>query len=308
MKQILQSLKTGKTEVTEVPIPSLHQGELLVQTSKSLISAGTEKMLVEFGRAGWLEKAKQQPDKVKLILDKIKTDGLSPTLESVFAKLEQPLPMGYCNAGRIVKVGNNAKGFREGERVVSNGKHAEYVSVPPLLCAKVPDSVTDEEASFTVLGSVALQGIRLAKPTLGECVVVMGTGLIGLLSIQLLRAHGCRVLAIDFIESRLKMASEFGAEVLNISEVNDPIEAVRNFSRGQGADAVLITVSSKSNQPIEQAAKMSRKRGRIILVGVTGLELSRTDFYEKELTFQVSCSYGPGRYDPSYEEKGMTTQ
>lgn len=304
MKQILQSLKTGKTEVTEVPIPSLHQGELLVQTSKSLISAGTEKMLVEFGRAGWLEKAKQQPDKVKLILDKIKTDGLSPTLESVFAKLEQPLPMGYCNAGRIVKVGNNAKGFREGERVVSNGKHAEYVSVPPLLCAKVPDSVTDEEASFTVLGSVALQGIRLAKPTLGECVVVMGTGLIGLLSIQLLRAHGCRVLAIDFIESRLKMASEFGAEVLNISEVNDPIEAVRNFSRGYGADAVLITVSSKSNQPIEQAAKMCRKRGRIILVGVTGLELSRADFYEKELTFQVSCSYGPGRYDPSYEEKG----
>ena len=178
------------------------------------------------------------------------------------------------------------------------------MSVPPLLCAKVPDSVTDEEASFTVLGSVALQGIRLAKPTLGECVVVMGTGLIGLLSIQLLRAHGCRVLAIDFIESRLKMASEFGAEVLNISEVNDPIEAVRNFSRGQGADAVLITVSSKSNQPIEQAAKMCRKRGRIILVGVTGLELSRTDFYEKELTFQVSCSYGPGRYDPSYEEKG----
>ena len=156
-------------------------------------------MLVEFGRAGWLEKAKQQPDKVKLILDKIKTDGLSPTLESVFAKLEQPLPMGYCNAGRIVKVGKNAKGFREGERVVSNGKHAEFVSVPPLLCAKVPDSVTDEEASFTVLGSVALQGIRLAKPTLGECVVVMGTGLIGLLSIQLLRAHGCRVLAIDFI-------------------------------------------------------------------------------------------------------------
>ena len=304
MKQILQSLKTGKTEVTEVPIPSLHQGELLVQTSKSLISAGTEKMLVEFGRAGWLEKAKQQPDKVKLILDKIKTDGLSPTLESVFAKLEQPLPMGYCNAGRIVKVGNNAKGFREGERVVSNGKHAEFVSVPPLLCAKVPDSVTDEEASFTVLGSVALQGIRLAKPTLGECVVVMGTGLIGLLSIQLLRAHGCRVLAIDFIESRLKMASEFGAEVLNISEVNDPIEAVRNFSRGHGADAVLITVSSKSNQPIEQAAKMCRKRGRIILVGVTGLELSRADFYEKELTFQVSCSYGPGRYDPSYEEKG----
>ena len=304
MKQILQSLKTGKTEISEVPLPAVHDREVLVQTQNSLVSAGTEKMLVEFGKAGWIEKAKQQPDKVKMVLDKIKSDGLAPTIESVFAKLEQPLPLGYCNAGKIMQVGKGVLGFQEGDRVVSNGQHAEFVSVPQMLCAKIPDSVSDEEASFAVLGSIALQGIRLAKPTLGESVVVMGAGLIGLMTIQLLRAQGCRVMAVDFDKSRLQLASEFGAEIMDLSIGGDVVEVVHGFSRGYGADAVLITVASKSNDPVSHAAKMSRKRGRIILIGVTGLELSRADFYEKELTFQVSCSYGPGRYDPGYEEKG----
>ena len=304
MKQILQSLKTGKTEISEVPLPAVHDREVLVQTHNSLVSVGTERMLVEFGKAGWIEKAKQQPDKVKMVLDKIKSDGLAPTIESVFAKLEQPLPLGYCNAGKIMQVGKGVLGFQEGDRVVSNGQHAEFISVPQMLCAKIPDSVSDEEASFAVLGSIALQGIRLAKPTLGESVVVMGAGLIGLMTIQLLRAQGCRVMAVDFDKSRLQLASEFGAEIMDLSSGGDVVEVVHGFSRGYGADAVLITVSSKSNDPVSHAAKMSRKRGRIILIGVTGLELSRADFYEKELTFQVSCSYGPGRYDPGYEEKG----
>ena len=304
MKQILQSLKTGKTEISEVPLPAVHDREVLVQTHNSLVSAGTERMLVEFGKAGWIEKAKQQPDKVKMVLDKIKSDGLAPTIESVFAKLEQPLPLGYCNAGKIMQVGKGVLGFQEGDRVVSNGQHAEFVSVPQILCAKIPDSVSDEEASFAVLGSIALQGIRLAKPTLGESVVVMGAGLIGLMTIQLLRAQGCRVMAVDFDKSRLQLASEFGAEIMDLSSGGDVVDVVHGFSRGYGADAVLITVSSKSNDPVSHAAKMSRKRGRIILIGVTGLGLSRADFYEKELTFQVSCSYGPGRYDPGYEEKG----
>ena len=304
MKQILQSLKTGKTEISEVPLPAVHDREVLVQTQNSLVSAGTERMLVEFGKAGWIEKAKQQPDKVKMVLDKIKSDGLAPTIESVFAKLEQPLPLGYCNAGKIMQVGKGVFGFQEGDRVVSNGQHAEFVSVPQMLCAKIPDAVSDEEASFAVLGSIALQGIRLAKPTLGESVVVMGAGLIGLMTIQLLRAQGCRVMAVDFDKSRLELASEFGAEIMDLSTGRDAIDIVHGFSRGYGADAVLITVSSKSNDPVSHAAKMSRKRGRIILIGVTGLELSRADFYEKELTFQVSCSYGPGRYDPGYEVKG----
>jgi threonine dehydrogenase-like Zn-dependent dehydrogenase len=202
-------------------------------------------------------------------------------------------------------LGSGTQGFVVGERVISNGKHAEIVSAPINLCAKVPDSVSDEAAAFTVLGAIALQGIRLAQPTLGESVVVTGLGLIGLLSVQLLRAHGCRVLAIDSVPDRLALARQFGAEVVDLSQGHDPVAVAQQFSRGRGVDAVILTVSSKSNEPVHQAALMCRKRGRIVLVGVTGLELSRADFFEKELTFQVSCSYGPGRYDATYEEKGI---
>lgn len=305
MKQILQFLKTGATEVAEVPVPRVSSGSLLIQTSQTLVSAGTERMLVEFGKAGWLEKARQQPDKVKMVLDKIRTDGLQPTLEAVFNKLDQPLPLGYCNVGRIVAVGSGVTGFDMGQRVVSNGKHAEVVSVPVNLCAAVPDAVSDEAAAFTVLGAIGLQGIRLAQPTLGETVVVTGLGLIGLMAVQLLRAQGCRVLGVDFDAEKLALAHQFGAEVVDLSAGQDPVAAAMEFSRGRGVDAVLITAATKSNEPVHQAAQMCRKRGRIVLVGVTGLELSRADFYEKELSFQVSCSYGPGRYDPDYEEKGF---
>jgi predicted dehydrogenase/threonine dehydrogenase-like Zn-dependent dehydrogenase len=305
MKQILQSLKSGLTEVAEVPVPQISKGDLLIQTSCSLVSAGTERMLVEFGKAGWLAKASKQPDKVKLVLDKIHADGLQPTLEAVFNKLDQPLPLGYCNVGRVVSVGAGAFGFARGQRVVSNGKHAEVVSVPVNLCAAVPDDVSDEAAAFTVLGAIGLQGIRLAQPTLGESVVVIGLGLIGLMTVQLLRAQGCRVLGVDFDGEKIALARQFGADVVDLSAKQDPVVAAINFSRGRGVDAVLITAATKSNEPVHQAALMCRKRGRIVLVGVTGLELSRADFYEKELSFQVSCSYGPGRYDPNYEEKGF---
>ena len=304
MKQILQSLKTGATEVAEVPCPTARRGQLLIRTSRTLVSVGTERMLVEFGKAGWIEKARQQPDKVRMVLDKIKTDGLMPTLEAVFNKLDQPLPLGYCNVGSVMQAGGGVSGFEVGDRVVSNGKHAEAVCVPINLCAKVPPQVSDEEAAFTVLGAIALQGIRLVQPTLGETVVVTGLGLIGLVTVQLLRAHGCRVLGLDFDPAKLELAKQFGAEVVNLGAGADPVAAAQAFSRGRGVDAVIVTASTKSNEPMHQAALMCRKRGRIVLVGVTGLELSRADFFEKELTFQVSCSYGPGRYDPSYEEKG----
>jgi predicted dehydrogenase len=304
MKQILQSLKSGATEVADVPCPSVRSGQLLIRTSRTLVSVGTERMLVEFGKAGWIEKARQQPDKVRLVLDKIRTDGLRPTFESVMNKLDQPLPLGYCNVGRVMELGGGVKGFAPGDRVASNGKHAEAVTVPVNLCAKVPEAVTDDEAAFTVLGAIALQGIRLVQPTLGETVVVTGLGLIGLVTVQLLRAHGCRVLGIDFDPSKLAMARRFGAETVDLPAGQDPVLAAQEFSRGRGVDAVIITASTKSNEPVHQAALMCRKRGRIVLVGVTGLELSRADFYEKELSFQVSCSYGPGRYDPSYEERG----
>ncbi|MAD95612.1 MAG: dehydrogenase, partial [Rhodobacteraceae bacterium] len=279
MKQVLQNLKSGATTVADVPVPSVSAGQLLISTSASLISAGTEKMLVEFGRGGWIDKARQQPDKVRMVLDKIRTDGLQPTFQSVVSKLDEPFPLGYCNVGRVTSVGSGVTGFQLEDRVVSNGKHAEVVSVPINLCARVPDNVSDEEAAFTVLGAVALQGIRLAQPTLGETVVVTGLGLVGLLTVQLLRAHGCRVLGLDFDSDKLALAKQFGAEVVDLAAGQDPIDVASHYSRGRGADAVLIAAATQSSAPIHQAALMCRKRGRIVLVGVTGLELSRDDFF-----------------------------
>lgn len=304
MQQILQNLRDGSTEVADVPAPALRRGHLLIRSRVTLVSAGTERMLVEFGKANMLQKARQQPDKVRMVLEKVRTDGLATTIDAVRSKLDQPLALGYCNVGEVVGVGAGVTGFEIGDRVVSNGKHAEVVAVPVNLCAKVPDGVSDDSASFTVLSAIALQGIRLVQPTLGEAVVVTGLGLIGLITVQLLRAHGCRVLGIDFDPSKLAIARSYGAETVDLSKGEDPLAAAQAFSRGRGVDAVLITASTKSNEPVSQAAHMCRKRGRIVLVGVTGLELSRADFYEKELSFQVSCSYGPGRYDPSYEERG----
>lgn len=305
MKQVLQNLKDGSTEVADVPCPRVSAGQLLIRTTCTLVSAGTERMLVDFGKASLIDKARQQPDKVRMVLDKIRTDGLAPTIEAVRNRLDQPLPMGYCNVGQVVEVGPGVTTFAVGDRVVSNGKHAEMVCVPINLCARVPDVVPDEAAAFTVLGAVALQGIRLVQPTLGEAVVVTGLGLIGLLTVQLLRAHGCRVLGFDFDADRLALARRLGAEVVDLSSGADPAAAAIAFSRGRGVDAVLVTASTNSNEPMQQAARMCRKRGRIVLVGVAGLELSRAEFFEKELTFQVSCSYGPGRYDRNYEEKGQ---
>jgi predicted dehydrogenase/threonine dehydrogenase-like Zn-dependent dehydrogenase len=304
MKQILQNISNGQTEVANVPRPDTQANSVLIVTRRTLISAGTERMLVDFGKANWIDKARQQPDKVKQVVQKIRTDGLGPTLEAVRAKLDAPLPMGYCNSGTVVAVGAGVTAFKIGQRVASNGKHAEVVAVPQTLCVAIPDSVDDDSASFTVLGAIALQGIRLLAPSLGECVVVTGLGLIGLITVQLLKAHGCRVLGIDMDPAKLALAREFGAETVDLSAQEDPIARAAGFSRGRGVDGVIVTASTKSSEPMHQAATMCRKRGRIILVGVTGLELSRADFYEKELTFQVSCSYGPGRYDPQYEEKG----
>ncbi len=305
MKQILQDLAQGSTTMIEAPAPQLTHGNVLIDTKATLISAGTERMLVDFGKASYLQKARQQPEKVKAVLDKVKTDGLFSTLDAVRSKLAQPLPLGYCNVGTVAEVSKEVTELKPGDRVVSNGPHADVVAVPKRLCALIPDRVDDESAAFTVVASIGLQGIRLMQPTLGETVVVTGAGLIGLLVVQLLKAHGCRVLAIDFDEKKLELARQFGAETCNPAKGEDPVSAGMAFSRGHGVDAVIITASTKSNEPVTQAAQMSRKRGRIVLVGVTGLSLNRADFYEKELSFQVSCSYGPGRYDPAYEEDGV---
>ena len=304
MKQIIQSFKSGETILEEIPAPTIRKGSVLIETTYSLVSLGTEKMLVEFGKSNLISKARQQPEKVKQVLDKIKTEGLLPTLEAVFNKLEQPLPLGYCNVGRVIAVGEGVNEFKIGDRVASNGQHAEIVCIPKNLVALIPDDVSDEEACFTVIGSIGLQGMRLLNPTLGETIVVVGLGLIGLITAQLLKANGCNVIGVDIDANKLSMCEKLG--IIPFNPINgDVVKFVEQQTNSIGADGVIITASTKSNEIISQAAKMSRKRGRIILVGVIGLNINRSDFYEKELTFQVSCSYGPGRYDEDYEQKGI---
>lgn len=304
MKQLLQDLRTGRVELAEVPRPLVRPGHLLIASTRTLISAGTERMLVEFGRAGWIAKARQQPDKVRQVLQKMRTDGIFATVDAVMAKLDHPLPLGYCNCGRVLEVGEGVEGFAPGDRVISNGPHAEIVCVLRNLCAKVPEGVSDDEAAFTVLSAIALQGIRLAAPTLGETLAVVGLGLVGLLTVRLLRASGCRVVGIDISPSREELARLCGASAFVDSSREDAVAATMAATGGLGVDGVIIAAATESKEPVSQAARMSRKRGRIVLVGVAGLELSRAEFYEKELTFQVSCSYGPGRYDAEYEQKG----
>lgn len=303
MKQILQNLGSGETILAEVPEPTANSNQLLIQTTRTLVSLGTEKMLIDFGKGGWIAKARSQPDKVKQVLQKIKTDGLWATLETVKAKLDTPIPLGYCHVGKVLQAPANSR-YQLGDRVVSNGNHAEAVAIGEKLTAKIPDCVSDDQAAFTVIGAIGLQGIRLLQPTLGERIVVSGLGLIGLMAVQLLRANGCQVLGIDFDPQKLALARQFGATTCDLSVGQDPVAVAEQWTHGVGVDGVLITASTKSDELIHQAATMCRQRGRIVLVGVIGLNLQRADFYEKELSFQVSCSYGPGRYDPNYEKRG----
>lgn len=305
MKKLFQSLGDGSLEIVEGPEPTVGAKSLLIKSNVSLISAGTERMLLGFGKSSMLSKARQQPEKVKEVLGKVKTDGVATTLEAVRSKLAEPIPLGYSSVGRVAAVGSGVHNFKVGDLVVSNGNHGDVVVVGQNLCAKIPENVSAEHAAFTVVASIGLQGIRLSQPTLGESFVVTGVGVIGLLVVQMLIAQGCRVLAIDFDDNKLSLAKEFGAEICNPGKGADPVAAGMAFSRGAGVDGVIITASTDSNEPVSQAAQMCRKRGRIVLIGVIGLALNRADFYEKELSFQVSCSYGPGRYDPQYEEQGI---
>ena len=244
MRQIIQSLKDGTVTVAEVPAPRCGHGQVLIRTRASLISVGTEKMLLNFGKAGWLGKARQQPEKVRQTIQKVKTDGLAATMDAVRAKLDQPIPLGYCNVGEVIEVGAGVTDLAEGDRVVSNGHHAEVVAVGRNLCARIPEGVADEDAAFTVIGAIGLQGIRLAQPGMGECVAVIGLGLIGLITVQLLRAQGCRVLGIDLDEARLAQARAFGAETVAAGDRAEVLEVAEAFSRGRGMDAVLITAAT----------------------------------------------------------------
>ncbi len=301
MKQIFQYLDSGETKIIELPPPRLKRGEILIRSKFSLISSGTERMLINFGKSNIISKAKNQPEKVSEVITKIKSDGILNTLEAVSNKLDKPLPLGYCNAGIVIQIGEGVSSFKVGDRVVSNGYHAELVTVSENLCALIPEEVSFEEAAFTVIASIGLQGLRLLKPTLGETIAVSGLGIIGLITCQLLLANGCKVLGLDPDRSKCELASLFGVETFCISNDNNPTNWCLSKTKEVGVDGFLVTASTTSSDPIHIAANSSRKRGRIILVGVTGLDLNRNLFYKKELTFQVSCSYGPGRYDKSYE-------
>lgn len=304
MKQLFQNLKTGQTTLEDLPLASIPSDSVQIKTHRSLISLGTERMLVSFSQASLLEKARQQPDRVREVLDKIKTDGLIPTVEAVFSKLDEPLPLGYCNAGEVIGVGSGVHDIKVGDRVASNGAHAEIVTVPRNLVTPIPENVSYDAAAFTVIGSIGLQGLRLANPTLGETVVVTGLGLVGLLTAQLATANGCRVIGFDVDDKKIALAQKLGIEACS-AQGSSPTRIVDELTNGIGADAVMITASSKSNSIIKQSAEMCRKRGRVVLVGVIGLNIDRADFYQKEITFQVSCSYGPGRYDNGYEQTGQ---
>jgi predicted dehydrogenase/threonine dehydrogenase-like Zn-dependent dehydrogenase len=303
MKQLLHNFESGNTYLEEIPVPALKKGHLLIQTSYSLVSLGTERMLVEFGQANLINKVRQQPDKVKTVIDKLQTDGVIPTLKAVKNKLSTPIPLGYCNVGKVIGVGNDVQGFEEGDIVVSNGNHAEIVCVPKNLCAKVPKNVSQKEAAFTVLCSIALQGIRLADPKIGDTVAVLGLGLIGQITVQILKANGCKVLGVDIDNEKIDLCKNWGIDTVNSSETN-VVEYINSKTNSHGVDSVLITAASQSHDIISNAANICRKQGSVVVVGFVGLNLKRDEFYEKEITLQVSCSYGPGRYDADYEQGG----
>ncbi len=306
MKQLLQNLRDGKTLVTDVPCPTPRPGTVLVQTAASLVSAGTERTLVSFAEKGLLGKARSRPDLMLQILDKARREGILPTLEAAFNRLDQPMPLGYSSAGTVVAVGKGMDDFQVGERVACAGGnyavHAEYAIVPRNLLARLPDTVDFEAAAFTTLGAIALHGFRLAQSQLGERVAVVGLGLLGLLAASIARAAGCVVFGVDLSSERVELACSMGFEA-NLRA--DAESTGRGLTHGQGFDVVLICADARANDPIELAGELARDRGRVIAVGAVGLNIPRKVYYEKELHFQVSRSYGPGRYDPGYEERGQ---
>ncbi len=308
MKQIVQSPKTGKLELIEVPVPSLAPGQVLVRNHFSVVSPGTEKMAIDFARKSLLGKARSRPDLVRQVLRKVQQEGPLPTYRAVMNRLDVPQPLGYSSAGIVEAVGAGVAGFAPGDRVACAGagyaNHAEFVVVPENLVARVPDGLPLEKAAFATLGAIALQGLRVAAPTLGEVAAVIGLGLIGQLAVQLLRANGCRVLGIDLDEARVKQALDQGAE-WGARPDADHTGWIADATGGHGADLVLVTAASESSAPLQLAAELCRAKGRVAAVGATAMDLDRRTFYEKELELRMSMSYGPGRYDRRYEEVGL---
>jgi predicted dehydrogenase/threonine dehydrogenase-like Zn-dependent dehydrogenase len=305
MKQVLQHLRSGLIEVADCPAPTMRKGYLLVQTEYSLISPGTERMLVGFARAGWLGKARAQPEKLKQVLNKIRSDGFSPTIETVFTRLDEPLCLGYCNVGIVVAVGDGVRDFKVGQRVVSNGPHAEIVSVPAKLAARLPVTLGAEQACFAILGATALHGIRLLNPTLGETFGVWGLGVVGSLALQLLRLHGADAMGLDPNPERVATMEKMSFLCSHNLQDENLEDLVAKLSDEGSLDGALICAATKDASPINQAIRLCRKKARVISTGSVGLDLDRGPLYQKEITLAVSSAYGPGRYDSDYEEKNQ---
>jgi predicted dehydrogenase len=306
MKQLLQNLRTGETYLSDVPVPAARPGMAVIKTGASLVSAGTERMVIEFSEKSLMGKAQARPDLVRQVIDKAGRDGWVDTIKSAFDRLDQPLTLGYSSSGTIVELGNGLAGFKVGQRVACAGSgaavHAEYALVPANLMAVLPDGVDFESGAFATLGAVALHGFRLSEAVIGERVAVIGLGLLGLLAAQTAKAAGCRVFGIDLDPERVKLAEELGIRTAVRGDVND---AAMAFTKQRGFDVVLISADSASNDPIELAGVLARDRARIVALGAVGLNIPRKLYFEKELSFINSRSYGPGRYDPTYEEKGV---
>jgi polar amino acid transport system substrate-binding protein len=307
VKQILQNLKTGAVSVTDVPAPAVRPGFVIVRTAASLISAGTERMTVEAGQKSLMGRALDQPALVKQVIQKARSEGVLNTIDAVRSKLQSLVALGYSAAGTVSEVGEGVTEFHRGDRVACAGvgyaSHAEVLAVPKNLCVRLPSRVSFDAAAFSTVGAIALQGVRLTEPTLGESVVVIGLGLLGQLAVQLLKANGCRVFGIDVDENKIDLARQFGADS-GCAPEDEAKRSVMEWSRGRGADAVLITAATSSNQPVELAGELSRPKGRVVVVGAVGLNIPRKSYYDRELSFRISMSYGPGRYDPEYEERG----
>jgi predicted dehydrogenase len=309
VKQVVQSYKTGELSAQDLPKPIVRSAGVLVGNRASLVSVGTEQAMIDVAKKSLLGKALARPDWVQQVLNKVRTDGLGEAYRQSMARLDTPIPLGYSSAGVILEVGRGVKEFATGDRVACTGfsyaSHAEVISVPRNLCVKIPDGVSFEEASFVALGGIALEAIRMARPEIGHCVAIIGLGLLGQLAVQILKANGCRVLGIDLVPGKLDLARKLGADVAVNGATDDVMVAVREFSGGYGVDSVIIMASTKSNQPMTQAAEISRERGRVVATGLVGLNISRKPFYEKEIEFVVSRAWGPGMYDVDYEERDV---
>jgi len=306
MLQVVQYQKSGEMLVEQLPAPECPKNGILVKTAFSLISAGTEKTSVSNAQSSLLQRAKKQPEQVKLVLDYVKKEGIKSTYDRVMSKLEDYKVLGYSAAGTVVET--DCDDFAVGDRVACGGagfaNHAEYIAIPKNLACKIPDNVTLEDASYTTLGSIAMQGVRQANVRLGENVAVVGLGLLGQITVQLLKASGCNVVGMDIDESLFATAKKYGCDVCYPSSM-DFVKNISAFTKGLGCDAVIITASTGSNEPMELAIQLARKKGRVVVVGAVGMNIQRSPFYQKELEITISCSYGPGRYDTFYEELGQ---